>query len=115
MSRVCERAYVTTATPPDDAGRFKTEAELDAPIAGLQHQMKAAAPNLEFEKAATIRDRIRQVKSRELGLAGSGRYLGVHAAHLGDGRRPRGPGVRAPYPQGRARGRRRTHLLTRHP
>ena len=35
--------------------------------------MKAAAGNLEFEKAATIRDRIKQLNSRELGLAGSGR------------------------------------------
>jgi protein-arginine kinase activator protein McsA len=35
--------------------------------------MKAAAVNLEFEKAAGIRDRIKQLKSRELGLAGSRR------------------------------------------
>ena len=35
--------------------------------------MKAAAANLEFEKAATLRDRIKQLRSRELGLAGSRR------------------------------------------
>ena len=35
--------------------------------------MKGAAANLEFEKAATLRDRIRQLKTRELGLAGSRR------------------------------------------
>jgi excinuclease ABC subunit B len=73
MSSVYERDYVTVPTSPDEAGKFKTQAELDAHIAGLQHQMKAAATNLEFEKAATIRDRIRQLKSRELGLAGSRR------------------------------------------
>jgi excinuclease ABC subunit B len=73
MSSVYERDYVTIPTSPDGAGKFKTQAELDAFIAGLQQQMKAAATNLEFEKAATIRDRIKQLKSRELGLAGSRR------------------------------------------
>jgi excinuclease ABC subunit B len=73
MASVYERDYVTIPTSPDDAGKFKTQSELDAHIAGLQQQMKAAAANLEFEKAATIRDRVRQLKSRELGLAGSRR------------------------------------------
>jgi excinuclease ABC subunit B len=73
MSSVYERDYVTIPTSPDEAGKFKTQAELDAHIAGLQQQMKAAAVNLEFEKAAGIRDRIKQLKSRELGLAGSRR------------------------------------------
>ncbi|MEO6239342.1 MAG: excinuclease ABC subunit UvrB [Vicinamibacterales bacterium] len=73
MSSVYERDYVTIPTSPDGAGQFKTQAELDAHVAGLQQQMKSAAGNLEFEKAATIRDRIKQLKSRELGLAGSRR------------------------------------------
>jgi excinuclease ABC subunit B len=73
MSSVYERDYVTIPTSPDEAGKFKTQAELDAFISGLQVQMKAAAANLEFEKAAAIRDRIKQLKSRELGLAGSRR------------------------------------------
>jgi protein-arginine kinase activator protein McsA len=33
--------------------------------------MKAAALNLEFEKAASLRDRIKQLRSKDLGLAGS--------------------------------------------
>jgi excinuclease ABC subunit B len=73
MSSVYERDYVTVPTSADEAGKFKTQAELDVHVSGLQQQMKAAAANLEFEKAATIRDRIRQLKSRELGLAGSRR------------------------------------------
>jgi excinuclease ABC subunit B len=73
MSSVYERDYVTIPTSPDEAGKFKTQAELDAHVVGLQQQMKAAAVNLEFEKAAAIRDRIKQLKSRELGLAGSRR------------------------------------------
>jgi excinuclease ABC subunit B len=73
MSSVYERDYVTIGTTADEAGQFKTQGELDAHVAGLQVQMKAAAVNLEFEKAAALRDRIRQLKSRELGLAGSRR------------------------------------------
>ncbi|PYR58105.1 MAG: excinuclease ABC subunit B, partial [Acidobacteria bacterium] len=58
---------------PDEAGAFRTQGELDAFVLQLQAQMKAAAANLEFEKAASLRDRIKQLKSRELGLAGSRR------------------------------------------
>ncbi len=71
MSSVYERDYVTVGMSADEGGQFTTQAELDAHVAGLQVQMKAAAVNLEFEKAATLRDRIRQLQSRELGLAGS--------------------------------------------
>jgi excinuclease UvrABC helicase subunit UvrB len=39
----------------------------------LHGQMKAAAANLEFEKAASLRDRIKQLRTRELGLTGSRR------------------------------------------
>jgi excinuclease ABC subunit B len=59
---------------PGEGGQvFRTHAELDAHITQLQMQMKAAAANLEFEKAASLRDRIKQLRARELGLAGSRR------------------------------------------
>jgi len=68
MTSVYERDYVTV---PKEAGEsFRTQAELDAHIAELHAQMKAAAANLEFEKAAKLRDRIKQLRARELGLAG---------------------------------------------
>jgi excinuclease ABC subunit B len=73
LTSVYERDYVTIGKSADEAGMFRTYAELDAHVAELQGQMKAAAANLEFEKAATLRDRIKQLKSRELGLAGSRR------------------------------------------
>ena len=34
----------------------------------LDQQMKAAAANLDFEKAASLRDQIRQLRTRDLGL-----------------------------------------------
>ncbi len=72
MSSVYERDYVTVPAGDDDEP-FRTPAELDAAIADLQVQMKAAAANLEFEKAAALRDRVKQMRSRELGLAGGRR------------------------------------------
>ncbi|MGR9712595.1 UvrB/UvrC motif-containing protein, partial [Escherichia coli] len=66
-----ERDYVTV--PAEAGDEFRTHGELEAHIAELQTQMKASAANLEFEKAAALRDRIKQLRSRELGLAGSRR------------------------------------------
>ena len=73
MTSIYERDYVTVGTTADEGGIFKTQADLDAHVGALQAQMKAAAANLEFEKAAALRDRIKQLKTRELGLAGSRR------------------------------------------
>ena len=69
MSSVYERDYVTV--PADERQTFRTHAEFDAHITELQAQMKAAAANLEFEKAAGLRDRIKQLRTGELGFAGS--------------------------------------------
>jgi excinuclease ABC subunit B len=54
----------------DDTPTFRTQAELDAHIASLDKDMKAAAANLDFERAAALRDRVRALKTRELGLGG---------------------------------------------
>src|SRR4051795_3704047 len=72
MTSVYEADYVTVAAD-HDGEVFRTHGELEAHLATLQGQMKAAAANLEFEKAAALRDRIKQLRTRELGLAGSGR------------------------------------------
>jgi excinuclease ABC subunit B len=71
MSSIYERDYVTVAT--DEQDEFRTHAELEAHVTELRAQMKAAAANLEFEKAASLRDRIKQLRGRDLGLAGSRR------------------------------------------
>jgi excinuclease ABC subunit B len=66
MSSVYERDYMTPAAPRDGTERFKTQAELDRYIASLQEEMKAAAANLDFEKAASLRDDIRRLRNPEL-------------------------------------------------
>jgi len=68
MSSVYERDYSTPPLVSDGVERFKTQAELDAHIALRQRQMREAAANLDFEKAAAIRDDIKRLRSPELGL-----------------------------------------------
>jgi excinuclease ABC subunit B len=68
MSSVYERDYMTPAVTHDVAEQFHTQAELDAYIASLQQEMKTAATNLDFEKAAALRDDIKRLRNPELGL-----------------------------------------------
>ena len=68
MSSVYERDYSTPVPAGDGLERFRTQAELDTHIASLQQDMRAAAANLDFEKAASIRDDIKRLRNPELGL-----------------------------------------------
>ena len=43
-------------------------AEIDARISQLNRDMKEAAANLEFEKAASLRDEIKRLRARSLGV-----------------------------------------------
>src|SRR5438094_669479 len=66
MSSVYERDYVTPVVARDGAETFRTQAELDAFVASLKNEMRAAAANLDFEKAASIRDRIKSLRNPDL-------------------------------------------------
>jgi excinuclease ABC subunit B len=68
LSSVYDRDYSTIADPRAPGLSFRTHAELEAHIATLDQQMKAAAANLDFEKAASLRDQIRGLRTRDLGL-----------------------------------------------
>ena len=70
FSSVYERDY-STPVLRDAKEPFRTQAELDAEIARLEHEMKSAAANLDFERAASVRDTLKTLRSRELGLTGS--------------------------------------------
>ena len=67
LSSVYERDYMAVPAPEAAPG-FRTQAELDAHVAGLERHMRDAAANLDFERAATLRDRIKGLKRQELGL-----------------------------------------------
>ena len=66
LTSVYERDYVTVPKQADERDRFRTQAELDAFIGTLEKEMKAAAANLEFERAAAIRDRLRRLRNPDL-------------------------------------------------
>jgi len=68
MSSVYERDYLTPSRAHDETEAFRTQAELDAHIERLRADMRLAAANLDFERAATIRDQIKRLRSPELGL-----------------------------------------------
>ena len=63
LSSVYELDYMTPSPRRGPADRFHTQAELDAHIGDLQSQMRAAAANLDFEKAAALRDEIKELRN----------------------------------------------------
>ena len=69
LTSIYERDYLGVPEKVEK-GRplFRTQAELDAYVIGLEKDMKAAAANLDFEKAAALRDQIRALRTRDLGL-----------------------------------------------
>jgi len=68
MSSVYERDYMSPMVVRNGVEVFRTQADLDAHIAGLQEKMRGAATNLDFEKAASLRDDIARLRSADLGL-----------------------------------------------
>jgi len=70
LSSVYERDYGIPPASRDGLDVFHTQAELDAEIARLNREMKSAAANLDFERAASVRDRLKALRTRDLGLDG---------------------------------------------
>jgi len=66
LSSVYERDYVTVPKAVDERESFRTQAELDAFIVRLEREMREAAANLEFERAAALRDRLRRLRNPDL-------------------------------------------------
>ncbi len=62
LTSVYERDYVTVPTATDERDSFRTQADLDTFVANLEREMRSAAANLEFERAAGLRDRIKRLK-----------------------------------------------------
>ena len=63
LSSVYERDYVTVPVVREAEEEFATQAELDAHLRSLEADMRTAAANLEFERAAALRDKIRALQS----------------------------------------------------
>ena len=67
LAGVEESDYVTVDVG-DDAPETLQGMDLQAYIGQLEHKMKEAAANLEFEEAARLRDEIKKLEASELGL-----------------------------------------------
>ena len=60
------RKIIEAVTQIDIGEKVTSEIDISAMLANLEEEMLIAAENLEFEKAAEIRDRIKSIKSGEL-------------------------------------------------
>ncbi len=68
LKSVYEADYVTIPTGKEDLKVPETEEELEKTIKALEKEMRKHAKNLEFEKAAQIRDKITELKSQAVFL-----------------------------------------------
>jgi hypothetical protein len=67
LARIIGADYLTVPADEPVIGEITSEAQMVQAIAQLEKQMRDAAKNFEFERAAGIRDRVRALKQRDLG------------------------------------------------
>jgi excinuclease ABC subunit B len=65
LAGIAEADYVDVTQGSDGLPEFKSQDELDAYIAGLENDMREAAKRFEFEKAAKLRDTVRDLRTKE--------------------------------------------------
>jgi excinuclease ABC subunit B len=68
LARIVEADYITVPADEVPVGDITSERDLQQAIVQLETQMREAAKNFEFERAAALRDRIRSLKQRDLGV-----------------------------------------------
>ena len=68
LSSIYERDYVTIPLVHEESESFRTREELTTHIVGVEREMRAAAGNLEFERAAKLRDEAKKLRQMELGM-----------------------------------------------
>jgi len=66
LGSVYEADYVTVPAIAEEEGGYLTVERIDEMIKDLTEKMKEAAGQLEFEEAALLRDRIKELEKREL-------------------------------------------------
>lgn len=68
LSDIAERDYYTVPLVKEGEAEYIPDSELPAIIKSLEKEMKEAAKNMEFEKAAELRDRIKALKERGMAV-----------------------------------------------
>ncbi|MBN1664944.1 MAG: excinuclease ABC subunit UvrB [Deltaproteobacteria bacterium] len=70
LASVYEADYMTVPTVAEDKKAYRSEAELPVMIRRLKEEMKKAAADLEFEKAAQLRDEIKELTAIMIEMGG---------------------------------------------
>ncbi len=65
LAQIVEADYVEVSAETDGIPEFKSQDELDAYTAKLEAEMRESAKRFEFEKAAKLRDRIKELRTKE--------------------------------------------------
>jgi len=65
LAGIAESDYVDMTQEAEGMPEFKSQEELDAYIEGMESDMREAAKRFEFEKAAKLRDAVRELRSKE--------------------------------------------------
>jgi excinuclease ABC subunit B len=65
LAGIVEADYVDVTQGSDGLPDFKSQDELDKYIAGMENDMREAAKRFEFEKAAKLRDMVRDLRTKE--------------------------------------------------
>ena len=68
FSDIAERDYYTVPLVRENEAGYIPDTEIPAIIKSLEKEMKDAAKNMEFEKAAELRDRIKALKERGIAV-----------------------------------------------
>ncbi len=68
--QMAQADYVDFGMAAEDEERYQSEGEIEHRIEKLEKEMKAAAKDLEFERAARLRDKIRALRQKELQVGG---------------------------------------------
>ncbi|MBI1746115.1 MAG: excinuclease ABC subunit UvrB [Acidobacteria bacterium] len=69
--RLCNADYLDVPIEEEPLGPYASQSELTADIARLEREMQTAAKRFEFERAAALRDQIKQLKDRVLEMKSS--------------------------------------------
>jgi excinuclease ABC subunit B len=65
LAKILQAEYADLAEEVETMPEFASQQELDAYIAKLETEMREAAKNFEFEKAAKLRDSIKELRTKE--------------------------------------------------
>jgi excinuclease ABC subunit B len=68
LYEISEADYYTVPIAAERTAEYLPKGELSAIIKDMEKEMRAAAKSLEFERAAELRDKIKELKELDLGV-----------------------------------------------